>query len=82
MGNPVTPGMHVQPGPMSFKVMRPAPGIVVLHFEHTTGATTLLMDDAFAESVRDELSAALGQAGGTPTLVVPTPNVPSDLLRP
>jgi hypothetical protein len=57
---PFGPLMHVQPGPTSFKVYRVQPGTVAIHFEHTTGSTSLLVDDQFARTLVNELQVLLG----------------------
>jgi hypothetical protein len=54
------PAMHVQPGPMSSICRRLPDGNVVVHIEHTTGATILPMTQAFAKGLLAQLQEATG----------------------
>ena len=61
----IAPGMHVQPGPMSYMVgtkMVPTPNgltkFVVLHFETATGSVILPMDATFAKGIADAIVKA------------------------
>lgn len=67
---PFAPGMHVQPGPITSAAKRLPDGVIVLHFEHATGATTLVCPPDFVKGLINQLQEVTGG------LVVPTPIIP------
>ena len=63
---PVSPHMHVQPGPMTTACGVMPDGTIVLRIEHATGSTMLPMDVEFAKGLINQLQQVTGG------LVVPT----------
>lgn len=57
--NVLTPGMHVQPSPMTINVIAhkqpDGSTVVTAHVEHATGATILFMDSDFAKAIGQQL---------------------------
>lgn len=58
---PFTPNMNVQPGPVLSACKKLPDGQhVLIHFEHTTGATSLVVDNDFAKGLIAQLQEVTG----------------------
>lgn len=81
-GVEVRPGMCVRPG-MTVVLAQGKDGVVMLHVEHSTGSTVLPMSPEYAQTVVEQLLAAITAAGSPgaarPRLIVPEPVVPRNI---
>lgn len=68
------PMMHVRPGlPVTSIVAKAMDGNIILHFEHTTGATALVVNEEFCKALVKQIQEVTGG-------IVVADNVPSTLL--
>lgn len=57
---PFGPGMHVRPGPITSKCKRLDADVVLIHFEHCTGSTSLPVPIDFAKGLIAQLQEVTG----------------------
>lgn len=60
MNAPFTPMMNVRPGPLLSACRKREDGMIVIHFEHTTGATGFIVDSKFVETLIAQLQEVTG----------------------
>lgn len=67
---PFTPMMNVQPGPVLSACRKREDGMIIIHFEHSTGATGFIVQPEFVENLIAQLQDVIGG------IVVAKPRIP------